>query len=786
TPAQPETEGQSAIASPTIEGLEIRNGNLAYVGADGARYAARDILVDAGAIGGSDPVPVAVKLTARDENADTTARIELVGDLRLDREQVALTEPSLSLRATGSAVPGGQTSADLTAAGLRYHRADRSAALDGLDLTLTLPGTRVEVSGDLALAGDAVSGEGGFRIPEGNIRQLLESLPEAGYAPGDENALQRLTGSGRWALGEKRVSLSSLDLNLDGSSITGDAAITNFDTGAATASIRIDRLNLDDYLPGERTVAPRTATTGPTEVPFDTLADLPLDAEVNIAELAASGLAFRDLAARVTNDSRGLTVSLDSGLFGGRVKLTGSGRATGESPMLGGQLEVAGISPREALRASGESVDTANPQALTHLSGTTRWQLGRSTLKLDTMSWQLDTTRLSGSLSIDGFAKPAARFDLALDRIDLDDYLPPTADEAATGTVTEAEIPSEAIRALNLEGQLRAGALRVMDLDLTNVSATVSASNGVLSLAPLTASLYGGAYQGTIVVDATGASSRLTLDQQLSAVQVGQLLDAFAGSSRISGAMTLNLQGSGAGNTRSELLKALTGNLDFELTEGIYHGMDIGYEIENAQSLLKRTAAPERPNRRETPIRALSLSGRMLDGVLASDDLNADIPYLKLGGKGGMNLVEQTLDYQLTAQVVRSADNDTRSRLRGLGGSVIPLTIKGPMADPKVGVDLQGLVVETVKEKARGELLKRLGLDQQKPPAGSAESGTSTSTPTEAGAAGAASAPAKTEGAASSQEAAPAATEPATTRDLIERGLRGLLNRSEAEKSEER
>jgi len=139
--------------------------------------------------------------------------------------------------------------------------------------------------------------------------------------------------------------------------------------------------------------------------------------------------------------------------------------------------------------------------------------------------------------------------------------------------------------AANESSTARASALplRVMDLDLTNLEASISAADGVLRFEPLRADLYGGAYQGNIVIDATGESSRLSLDQQVSAVQVGQVLKALVGSDRIAGALTFNLTGSATGNTQTELLKALTGNMAFNLSDGIYHGMDIAYEIENAQ-----------------------------------------------------------------------------------------------------------------------------------------------------------------------------------------------------------
>jgi len=809
-PAEPEVESESPIASLTIEGLEIRNGKVSY-SAPGGRYSASDIRVDAGAIGGDSPVPVSASLTARDDGAGTSAEIELGGSLALDGDLVNLEEPRLSVRAKGSAIPTGEASAEVAGAALRYDTAAGTGSLQGLETTVSLPGTRIELTGNVELAGDAATGSGEFHIPEANLRQLLSAFPEAGYQPAGSAALERLTGGGRWTLTKSSAALGELNLKLDDSTITGSAGVTSFDTGAAKASISIDRIALDDYLPREEPPPAKepakAATAEPTEVPFESLADLLVDADLKIGDLVASGVTLQGLDAKVKSDGRAMSLAVESRLFGGSLKLNGNGTPGGASPSLAGQLEVSGISPRAALTALGETVDTANPEALTRLTGSTRWRLGRRSLALEQMSWQLDGTRMTGTLGVDDFESAATRFDIALDRINLDDYLAADTEETAADDGADVEVPAELIRGLDVKGHLAAAALTVMDLSLTNLDASVTAADGVLKLEPLKANLYGGTYQGTITIDATGAKSRLSLDQQISAVQIGQLLSALVGTDRMAGAVSFNLAGTGVGNTEKELLKALTGNVTFNLSDGVYRGMDIAYEIENAQSLLKRTAAPERPNRKETPIRALSFSGKMVDGVLGSDDLNAEIPFLKLGGKGGVNLLERTLDYQLNAQVLKSADNAPDSRLKSLAGSIIPLSIKGPMADPKVGVNLQGLVVETVKERARDEIFKRLGINEPSSGAGGTGSGTGgagSGTPTEttqtvpAAQATPAEAPqtaasgGETSGGTgnateaapepeAAQEAKPA--EPPSTRDLIESGLRGLLKKSEKEKS---
>jgi len=795
-PAETPEPGGSTVSSLTVEGVRVTNGNVSFTSeASGASYSVTDINVDAGAIGGEAPVPVVVSLNARDGGTGTSAAIELRTNLGMAGNLVQLGEPRLTVTASGNDIPTGEARVEASATEARYDTEAGNGAARGLDALLSLSAIRIGLQGDAEFAGDVVTASGNFEIPEGNLRELIAGLPDVDYVPAGSNALKRLDGSGSWALTATGASLSNLQLHLDDSTITGSAGMTSFDTGALKADLKIDRLDADAYAAREDAGASAAASSGPTEVPFESLEGMPVDAKLEIGTLRASGIDLTALKVSLANDGRATSLNLESGLFGGQLKLSGSGNPGGSAPSLAGRLELTGVSPRAALTALGESVETADPDVLKRLSGSTRWKLGRRSLSLEQMSWQLDDTKLTGTLGVDDFDKAATRFDLALDHIDLDAYLAPEAEEGtAPADGGDVEIPVETIRGLDLSGRLTAAALDVMDLALKNVEATVNATDGVLKLEPLRANLYGGSYVGTITIDATGAKSKLSLDQQISAVQIGELLSSLVGSDRIAGALTFGLTGSGVGNTQNELLKQLTGNVAFNLSDGVYHGMDIAYEIENAQSLLKRTAAPERPNRKETPIRALSFKGNMADGVLGSDNLTAEIPFLKLAGKGGVNLLERTLDYHLDAQVLKSADNAPDSGLKALAGSIIPLTIKGPMADPKVGVDLAGLVVETVKERATNALLKRLGVDTEAPATGTGGAGSAASTPASTPAA---TAPAE---AAPTAEQAPAAAEtppeaqaaepekpaePPSTRDLLEQGLRGLLKKPES-KSEDK
>ncbi|MCB1684546.1 MAG: AsmA family protein, partial [Pseudomonadales bacterium] len=660
-----------------------------------------------------------------------------------------------------------------------------AATATGFDSEIVL-----NAAGEFGIPDSQLSGD--VEIRKVGLRKLMSALGITDRHPADEKALTSLTGSLLWSAGSDHLTLEDVRLRLDDSELTGNAAIQGFETPATRFDLELDRIDVDRYLS-----APAASTAGggspePTLVPFDTLNGLNVDGRLLIRKLKASTLELADVKLGVSEKGGGVALTVGGKGAGGTFLLEGRGDVAAAEPALGGTLDLQALSPRKLLQAFDADTATADPGALSALSGTTRWRLGSRNLSLEQMDWRLDQSNITGAVTVDNFDKQALRFDLSLDRMNLDNYLAPdTASSADAGLSEEAafEIPVELIRNLRLDGKLTAGQISVAMLILQNLSARVQAADGILRLDPLQASLYGGSYRGTIQIDATGAKARLTLDQQISAVQVAEVLKNLYDSDRLAGALTLQLAGTGTGNTRAELLKALTGNVSMSLSDGVYRGMDLVYEVQRAQSLLRQTPLPAVPEQKVTAIRALSFAGRMVDGVLGTDQLSAEIPYLRLAGKGGVNLVDLALDYQLNAQVQRGTDTTAASSLNELVNTTIPLTIKGPMASPRVGVDLKNLVSttvrDTVQERARHALLKRLGGTKETAEPTTTVAGERAQQATASDSAGepeeehdgdqAGTSTPESGSAPAPAQPVPAESRPASTKDLLKRGLKDLL-----------
>ncbi|MCU0757691.1 MAG: AsmA family protein [Steroidobacteraceae bacterium] len=411
--------------------------------------------------------------------------------------------------------------------------------------------------------------------------------------------------------------------------------------------------------------------------------------------------------------------------LGARLEGELAGRQVLDAPQISGPLRLAELSPRAWLAAAGIAVpQTRDPKALGRLAFDGRLEATAKTLALESAKLRLDDSTASGRLAIadlDARILPL-RFELAVDRLDLDRYLPPdesparppppSAGAAATpassteGAASPGEepftLPVETLRSLDVVGLLELARGQVSGLPLSAVRVGVNAQQSKLRLFPLEAAMHGGRYRGDVRVDVSGAEPRLRFDESLTGIDLGPLLATMFETRRFSGRGTGTVRGEARGADSGAWLRSAAGELRFEVADGAIEGADLWYEIRRARSLLRREPPPARgTGAPRTAFTRLQASGRLGGGALQSDDLAMDLQYLRVAGRGRLDLVSDALDWNLEAKVLRIPQDDTVDR--ELVDLVVPVRVTGTMDSPVVRPDLAGLA----KARLREELEKR-------------------------------------------------------------------------------
>lgn len=414
------------------------------------------------------------------------------------------------------------------------------------------------------------------------------------------------------------------------------------------------------------------------------------------AGLAVAGIAVRDARVNYRDDVTGDDIALTG------INLTTGTIRAGEPVSISASVAAEGLVEERAL-AFDMDADALFDEAIEQFA-------------LENIRAQFDDSTLTGVLRVTDIEQQALEFDLQLDRLNADAYI---GDESAGDSAGEAggseatSIPSGAIRVLQVNGALSIGALTFSGANLSDIVVTVNADDGLVKLNPLTANLYGGAYQGNVRLNVRGNVPRLVVDERLQGIQLNQLLQDTADISDVAGTGNIRLQGEARSGTVEGLLEQLTGAATFDLQDGLYQGVDLWHEIRSARALLKKEAPPSQPENPQTQLSEFSGTLNFADGAVDNPDFTASVPFMRLSGKGRFSLIDSGLDYALQARIVETPTFADGEDLDSLTGLTLPISLKGTLESPKIRVDLGDLARSAAERKLEDKLRKRLGLDDE-------------------------------------------------------------------------
>ena len=397
---------------------------------------------------------------------------------------------------------------------------------------------------------------------------------------------------------------------------------------------------------------------------------------------------------------------------GATLELDASAQNLRAQPAINGQLRVDPFSPRKLLARLGNPIP-GNLQGfnLAHLDAGIYY--GGNSIRLDHLKLKLDNSMLSGRISVPDLKRKALRFDLALDAINLNQYLPAgsgPAQHAVTqhsAKFMETRLPGRLLSDLDMNGQLMIGKLSGFGLSASNVSMKLMAANGTVKLAPLSAKLYDGSYNGNITLARAGQGIKLATGQTLADIDAGKLITALGGGSRLSGKANAQIQLTGQGATVAELLDTLKGDAKFDIKHGALEGINLWDSLERAYVLVKQHKQLPASGPKRTEFANFKAVASIAHGVVKNDALEATLPFISVTGNGSVNLVKRHLDYSLLAKVVKTPKtaNADLSQLKGL---TVPIHVSGYFSNMSSAPDIK----KALEAKAKAALQKKL--DAQK------------------------------------------------------------------------
>ena len=253
-------------------------------------------------------------------------------------------------------------------------------------------------------------------------------------------------------------------------------------------------------------------------------------------------------------------------------------------------------------------------------------------------------------------------------------------------------------------GKLAITTIMANDIVINNLRSGVKLNHGVIELSPLTADVYGGKENGSVVLDTRPATPTCSVRAKFSGVDANKVLSATSSlKDMLYGSMSANSNLGFALASSNDLARTLNGTVSFDVLNGQLKHVNILDEIGKVGQFLGGAGQ----SGSDTSLKKLSGSLKLVNGIASTNDIIAALNEGSLSATGNINLVDQGIDMRATAVLASAASNTIGGTKIGgylntalannKGELVIPLRITGSLANPTFSPDAEALAQMKLK-----------------------------------------------------------------------------------------
>lgn len=219
--------------------------------------------------------------------------------------------------------------------------------------------------------------------------------------------------------------------------------------------------------------------------------------------------------------------------------------------------------------------------------------------------------------------------------------------------------------------------------------------------------LYGGQATGSAVIDGSGATPAMSVDADISGVQLRPLLRDAADMDWLEGTGSATIDVAGAGASQDALMRSLGGSASIDFRNGAIIGYNLAAIVRNITTLGQGGGEEQK-----TDFAEMRASFQISNGVARNEDFFMAGPLVRLTGAGAIDIGAQTINYRAVPKAVATLQGQGGGQ--NLSGIAFPVLIQGPWSNPSVTPDLAGGAIESIEgiladPEGAGAFLKELG-----------------------------------------------------------------------------
>lgn len=348
--------------------------------------------------------------------------------------------------------------------------------------------------------------------------------------------------------------------------------------------------------------------------------------------------------------------------------------------LIQGNIEVQAFNARSLAKRIGVELPAmAKAEALHKVALKTSIKLQGEKLEANDFILSLDDSTLSGWLHVLNISKQQLRYDLVIDRLNINDYLPPvieaipatTAETNVVATTTgdeKIELPLEMLQQLDIQGDFRITELTAKEYNIKQFLMSLTARAGVIVLKPVAMQVLQGQVEAAVLLSVKQPVPVYELKLDVEQLQAGSIVNPYLvgmmGEKPInmSGAVNLTMDVKAEGESVNQLKQAAKGIIVLDMKETRVDGFDPEFFMRSAIADyvhskgfgLSETIMGQYQPREVTVFDTIRSTINLANGKARTDNFLMDSRRVKVSAKGHANIMENTLNMVSTIQLPRA------------------------------------------------------------------------------------------------------------------------------------
>jgi uncharacterized protein involved in outer membrane biogenesis len=262
----------------------------------------------------------------------------------------------------------------------------------------------------------------------------------------------------------------------------------------------------------------------------------------------------------------------------------------------------------------------------------------------------------------------------------------------AATLLPDADLQVNRVRGMDADVTYRAGAVTAPKVPMKKVSFHLVLDNGRLTIDPLSFVLDQGKFAGNVHIDARAQVPETSIDMRIDDVKLSQFKTAAMKTPPLSGSLIGRLKIHGFGHSVHKLASTADGAMSFIIPDGEINAAIAeltGINVTRGLGLLLKK------DETKTSVRCGVVDFQAQKGEMTAKTMFIDTTDVLITGRGDINLNSEALNIALQG-------NPKKLRLTRVRA---PITVKGTLAHPAVGIDAGKLAEQGAVASALGTLL---------------------------------------------------------------------------------